>query len=235
MPRTRQEGVSLPIPKWDWIHDNHRKFGFQHKSWFINHCIDYALKNDERFRNPNNALKDLQKFDEIGNIATERRQKKFSLVKAVDDFEEDVEGLRKLHRKGWITKEQLKQEIKRSEEQHKKVVQLELSKKRKTGEELEKPKFKSKEERLRWYRQQIRLERMKEKTSYIAEKFSKAWRTKARCQGCSCSKSQDWRLCIGKDLCPVARKIRKIAMLDLGIPHYQIARWYHEYWEERRR
>lgn len=129
MQDTRQRHLSLPEELWKWIYSNHRKFGYEFPSWLIKDCITYAVKNNPRFKNPNDDIvKELEKFDKIGEIAMERRGVKFSIVHAVDDFEDDKKGLNKALKKGWITQEQYNEGLEKSEKQHKEVVRIELSK-----------------------------------------------------------------------------------------------------------
>lgn len=126
---TQQRGVSLSEELWKWIYQNYKKLGYRFPSRFIKDCINYAIKHNPKFKNPNlEMIKEVEKYDRIGEIARERRAKKFSLVTAVKDFKEDVKGIKEAYKMGWITKEQRKEEIAKSEKHHEETIQIELSK-----------------------------------------------------------------------------------------------------------
>jgi hypothetical protein len=127
---TKQGGLSLPEDLWKWIYDNYRKHGYQYHSQFVRkEMIEYALKYNSKLRNPSEkAVKTLERVTEIANIAERRRARKFSLVKSVDDYEEDIKGFKKLLKEGMISKEQYDKLANESREDHRKVVQLELLK-----------------------------------------------------------------------------------------------------------
>lgn len=167
MPRTRQGHVSLPDSMWNWIYEKHSEYGYRFHSGLVEYCIKYAIEHDPKFKENPDAqffLEEQKKADRIGEIAKIRRGRKFSLVTAVRDYEEDVKGIDALHKKGWITDEEKERLIKESEEQHREVVRTELSKEKK-----KEPKKKKKKHDLAWYKKQMRKTMEKPK---IADKGS---------------------------------------------------------------
>lgn len=130
MQGTREGHLSLPEEYWKWIYANYRKYGYRYPAQFVRELILYAIKSNPKYRNPNSeSTKELEKIDEIGRIASERRGVKFSLVNAVDDYLEDKKGLDKALKMKWIAQKDYDAQLKKSEDHHKEVIRIELSKK----------------------------------------------------------------------------------------------------------
>lgn len=122
------------------------------------------------------AMKEVEKYNEIGKLAAIGKERKFSIAFAAKDLKEEVEGYKLALEKGWISKEEYNGLCKDTNERHKEVVRLEISKKHKKkiddnadSELREKSKFgarKVSHEKKRvhtpeWHREQVRLNKQK--------------------------------------------------------------------------